>query len=132
MKLAMLCTTVKKDHDTYKLVRQEHGHEDVCRIVGDEEESGLAQQRLVLVNVLINLSLALKVRHREFAAGDLLIIRESTPDVVLKGGGLGGGLCAVDSLGRLNGNRFFNVVGSERRKEIGDNKDGMRFLFWLA
>lgn len=72
------------------------------------------------------------MRHKAFAAGDLLIIWESTPDVVLKGGGLGGGFCAVDSLGRLNGNRFFNVVGSERRKEIGDNKDGMRFLFWLA
>lgn len=132
MKLAITCTTVEKNHNTYKLVRQEHGHEDVCRIVGNEEESGLAQQRLVLANVLINLSLALKVRHRAFSAGDLLIIWESTPDVVLKGGGLGGGLCAVDSLDRLNGNRFFNIVGSERRKEIGDNKDGMRFLFWLA
>lgn len=121
-----------KKHLTHKLTRREHRHQDVCRIVGNEEESSFAQQRLILANVLIDPSLALKVRHGVFAAGDLLVVRESTPDIVLKGGSLGGGLCAVDSLVRLNGNRFFNAVGSEGGKEIGDNKDGMRTLLRLV
>ena len=80
------------------------------------------------MDILINLGFALEVRHRAFSAGDLLIVRESTPDVVLKGGSLGGRLCAVDSLGRLNGNRFLNTVSGKRGKEVGNSKNGVRPL----
>jgi hypothetical protein len=116
----------------YKLVRHEHRHKNVCGIVGDEEEGSLSQQCLILANVHIDLGLALKVRHRVFTAGDLLVIGKCAPNVVFKCGSLRSRLCAVNTLCGLNGNSFLNALGSERGKEVGDNEYGVRTLLRLV
>lgn len=117
---------------THKQGRCEHGHQNVCGVVGDEKEGGLGQQCLVLTNVLIDLGLALKVRDGVLSTGDLLVVWECAPNVVFKSGGLGSGFCAVDTLSRLNLNGLLGVMGSEGGKEVSDNKDSVRTLLQLV
>lgn len=61
-----------------------------------------------------------------------MVVGESTPNVVLKSGGLRGSLCAVDSLGGFDGNGLLDAMGSERGEEIGDDKDSVGTLCELV
>lgn len=117
---------------TYEECGEEHGHVDVARVVGDEHERRLAQQGRDGLDVVVDLDLALKVRNGALATGNLLVVRQAAPDVVLERMGLCCSLSTVDALSRLDLDCLFHTVSGKGGEEVGDGEDGMGSLRSLA
>jgi len=113
---------------TYEKCGEEHGHVDVARVVGDEHERRLAQQDRDGLDVFVDLDLALKVRNGALATGNLLVVRQAAPDVVLERIGLCCSLGTVDALSRLDLNCLFHTVSGKGGEEVGDSEDDMGSL----
>lgn len=113
---------------TYKEIGCEHGHMHVTGVISDKHKGSPAQQRFVLSDMLVDLGLALEMRHGAFATGDVDVVGEGAPDVMFERDSLGCSFGGIDALGGLNLNSLLGTVGCESGKEIGHGEDCVRSL----
>jgi hypothetical protein len=105
---------------------------NVARVVSDEHERRLVQQGRDGLDVVVDLDLALKVRNGALAPGNLLVVRQAAPDVMLERFGLCCSLGTVDALSGLDLNCLFHTASGKGGEEVGDSKDGVGSLHSLA
>lgn len=113
---------------TYEKGWRNHWHHDVCRVIRDPEESGLAQEGLVLSHEIADLDLTLKMSHVTLSVRNLEIVWNSTPNEVLKRRGFGCRSSNIDSLIGLDCNSLIRALRGEACPEIGHTKNCPRSL----